>query len=49
MEHCEECNTIMPAHNSKTFGAFQDLCQQCRLIEAIQNVAEEIRRTREGY
>jgi hypothetical protein len=50
MQHCEDCNMVMPAHNSTAlFQRAQSKCQQCRLIEAIELVADELRRTREGY
>jgi|DEB0MinimDraft_3_1074331.scaffolds.fasta_scaffold19928_2 hypothetical protein len=50
MQHCEDCNVVMPAHNSaELFKRYQSKCQQCRLIEAIELVADELRRTREGY
>ena len=48
--NCDECGQPMPEHNWTTgFIRRQTECLQCRLILAVETVAEEMRRLREGY
>lgn len=48
--NCGECGQPMPEHNfGMGFTRLQTECLQCRLILAVETVAEEMRRLREGY